>query len=137
MLVMRFEIFTPGRDGVPPDEGFEAVSRQKNFVRPERDDRDFAVPDEPPHEVTPEVVFLPGLGGGQKFGHSSPRYSRMRFRVENMSLLVLPFTIAEAHPFVRPIARPIFANVILFWAQWRIYAWMISASFFLSIMYIR
>ena len=134
---MRLEKFTPGRDGLLLKERFEAVSRQKNFVEPERDDGDLAISDEPPHEVTPKVVFLPGLGGGEQGGHSSPMYSRMRFRVENISLLVLPFTIVEAHPFVRPIARPIFANVILFWAQWRIYAWMISASFFLSIMYIR
>jgi len=66
MLIMRLEIFTPGRDGLLLKEGFEAVSRQKDFVRPERDDRDCAVPDEPSDEIAPEVVFLPGLGGGKQ-----------------------------------------------------------------------
>ena len=63
---MRLEIFTPGRDGLLLKERFEAVSRQKDFVRPERDDGDLAVPDEPPDEIAPEVVFLPGLGGGEQ-----------------------------------------------------------------------
>jgi len=66
MLIMRLEKFTPGRDGFPPDEGFEAVSRQKDFVRPERDDGDRAVPDEPPDEIAPEVVFLLSFSGGEQ-----------------------------------------------------------------------
>ena len=63
---MRLEIFTFGRDGFPPKEGFEAVSRQKDLAWSERDDGDLAVPDEPPDEIAPEVVFLPGLGGGKQ-----------------------------------------------------------------------
>ena len=62
---MRLEIFTLGRDGLLLKERFDAVSRQKDLARSERDDRDFAVPNEPPDEVAPEMVFLPSLGGSQ------------------------------------------------------------------------
>ena len=137
MLIMRLEIFTPGRDGLLLKEGFEAVFRQEDLARSERDDRDFAVPDEPSDEIAPEVVFLPGLGGREQGGHNSPRYSRMRFRVQNWSRVILPLTSAEAQLFVLPTFWPIFSRVILFLAQLRMYIWMSRKSFSLFIMYIR
>jgi len=117
---MRLEIFTPGRDGLLLKEGFEAVFRQEDLARSERDDRDFAVPDEPPDEITPEVVFLPGLGGGEKSNHrSSPKYSRMRFRVLNRRRKVFPLTKREAQFFDLPTALLISLSVILFMEQMR------------------
>ena len=69
------------------------------------------------------AVYLPGRnpehGGGLALGveggHSSPKNSKTRLRVQNRSVLTLPLIIIDAQPFVLPTARPMSSSVI----RWR------------------
>jgi len=84
------------------------------------------------------LVYLPGRNTEmfgefafreERLGHNSPRNSRIRFRVPNWSRVILPFTMSEAHPFVRPTARAIRSSVIRERAHLWTYSWMSLMSF--------
>lgn len=69
------------------------------------------------------------FGDGEESGHSSPRYSRIRFRVAYWSRVIRPLTRRDAHPFVRSTLDAISLSVIRDRAHLWIYFWMSLMSF--------